>query len=228
MIDSPKNAEEFVELVASLRFDDAFNPYSDLCSNFDQPDAAEIRRQNLLVVLEAAIDRGVDSIWVARDLGYRGGRRTGLALTDEVHLTSHADLLGTAPLPRSTTGPVVAERTASVIWQMLMAIKQPMFLWNVFPLHPHVAGDPLSNRCHTRSERLACRHVMIGLIQLLSPRRILAIGRDAQLALEDLGVAAEKVRHPSYGGQAEFIEGVCTHYGLARPEEKHGALPLFA
>lgn len=227
MTDSPKNAEEFVELVARLRFDDAFNPYSDLCSNFDQPDAAEIRRQNLLAVLEAAIDRGVDSIWVARDLGYRGGRRTGLALTDEVHLTSHADLLGTAPLPRSTTGPVVAERTASVIWQMLMAIKRPMFLWNVFPLHPHVAGDPMSNRCHTRSERLACRHVMIGLIDLLSPRRILAIGRDAQLALEDLGVAAEKVRHPSYGGQAEFIEGVCMHYGLARPE-KQGSLPLFA
>lgn len=226
MTDYPENAEAFVELVAGLRFDDAFNPYSDLCSEFDQPDAAEIRCKNLLVVLEAAIDRGVDSIWVARDLGYRGGRRTGLALTDEVHLTAHADLLGTAPLPRSTTGPIVAERTATVIWQMLMTIRQPVFLWNVFPLHPHVAGSPLSNRCHTRSERLACRHVMVGLIHLLSPQRILAIGRDAQLALEDLGVAAEKVRHPSYGGQAEFIAGVSAHYGLA-PSEKQGTFPLF-
>lgn len=227
MSDYPQNAAEFVELVAGLRFEDAFNPYSDLCSDFDRPDAAQIRRHNLVMVLEAAIARGVDSIWVARDLGYRGGRRTGLALTDEVHLTAHADLLGTPPLSRSTNGPVVAERTATVIWQMLIAIRQPVFLWNVFPLHPHAAGDPMSNRCHTRSERLACRHVMIGLIHLLSPQRVLAIGRDAQLALEDLGVTAEKVRHPSYGGQAEFIEGVSTHYGLG-VADKQETFPLFA
>lgn len=227
MSDHPHNAEEFVELVAALRFDDAFNPYSDLCSDFDRPDAARIRRHNLIMVLEAAIDRGVDSIWVARDLGYRGGRRTGLALTDEVHLSAHADLLGTAPLARSTNGPVMAERTATVIWQMLIAIRQPVFLWNVFPLHPHAAGDPMSNRCHTRGERLACRHVMVGLIHLLSPSRVLAIGRDAQLALEDLGVTAEKVRHPSYGGQAEFIAGVSTHYGLDAADTQ-GTSPLFA
>lgn len=227
MNDHPQSAAEFVELVADLRFEDAFNPYSDLCSDFDRPDAAQIRRHNLTMVLEAAIDRGVDSIWVARDLGYRGGRRTGLALTDEVHLSAHADLLGTPPLSRSTNGPAVAERTATVIWQMLIAIRQPVFLWNVFPLHPHAAGDPMSNRCHTRSERLACRHVMVGLIQLLLPQRVLAIGRDAQLALEDLGVAAEKVRHPSYGGQAEFIEGVRNRYGLAA-SDKQETFPLFA
>lgn len=227
MSDHPQNAEEFVELVAALRFDDAFNPYSDLCSDFDRPDAARIRRHNLITVLDAAIDRGVGSIWVARDLGYRGGRRTGLALTDEVHLSAHADLLGTPPLARSTNGPVMAERTATVIWQMLIAIRQPVFLWNVFPLHPHAAGDPMSNRCHTRGERLACRHIIVGLIHLLSPSRVLAIGRDAQLALDDLGIAAEKVRHPSYGGQAEFIAGVSTHYGLDAAGT-HETSPLFA
>ncbi|WP_127754792.1 uracil-DNA glycosylase [Devosia sp. 1566] len=227
MTNNPQNAAEFVELVAALKFEDAFNPYSDLCSDFDRPDAAQIRRHNLVMVLDAAIDRGVESIWVARDLGYRGGRRTGLALTDEAHLTAHADLLGTPPLMRSTNGPEVAERTATVIWQMLIAIRQPVFLWNVFPLHPHAPGEPMSNRCHTRSERLASRHVMVGLIHLLSPQRVLAIGRDAQLALEDLGVTAEKVRHPSYGGQAEFMEGVSTHYGLGLAN-KHETLPLFA
>jgi hypothetical protein len=227
MSDQPQNAEEFVELVAALKFDDAFNPYSDLCSDFDCPDAPRIRRHNLMMVLDAAIDRGVDSIWVARDLGYRGGRRTGLALTDEVHLSAHADLLGTPPLARSTNGPVMAERTATVIWQMLTAIRQPVFLWNVFPLHPHAAGDPMSNRCHTRGERLACRHIMVGLIHLLSPSRVLAIGRDAQLALQDLGVTAEKVRHPSYGGQAEFIAGVSTRYGLDASDTREAA-PLFA
>lgn len=62
---------------------------------------------------------------------------------------------------------------------------------------------------------------------LLSPHRVLAIGRDAQLALEDLGVTAEKVRHPSYGGQAEFIAGVSTHYGLDAADRQKNA-PIFA
>lgn len=68
---------------------------------------------------------------------------------------------------------------------------------------------------------------MIGLIHLLSPHRVLAIGRDAQLALEDLGVTAEKVRHPSYGGQTEFIQGVSAHYGI-RVADKQETFPLFA
>ena len=86
--------DEFVTFVAELKFDDAFNPYSDTCADFDRPDAAAIRRGNLAKVLEAALATGVESIWIARDLGYRGGRRTGLALTDEAHLNAHARLLG--------------------------------------------------------------------------------------------------------------------------------------
>jgi len=207
-------ALDFVQMLADLRFDNAFNPYTDTCLDFDRSDAPAIRRHNLVLVLEAALDRGVDTIWMARDLGYRGGRRTGLALTDEAHLDAHARLFGTRPLARSTNGPAVAERTATVIWRMLMSIRQPVFLWNVFPLHPHDARRPMSNRCHTRAERHACSHVMTTLLKLLEPKSILAIGRDAELALNDLGVTAGKVRHPSYGGQSEFMEGVRQHYGL--------------
>ena len=58
--------------------------------HFDGPDAPAIRRSNLGLVLEAALAGGISSLWIARDLGHRGGRRTGLALTDEVHLPAHA------------------------------------------------------------------------------------------------------------------------------------------
>lgn len=221
-------AREFVELVSDLRFDDVFNPYSDVCPDFDRPDAATIRRKNLSSVLEAALDRGVSTIWVARDLGYRGGRRTGLALTDEAHLDAHARLLDTVPLARSTNGPAAVERTATVIWRMLLSIRQPIFLWNVFPLHPHETGRPMSNRCHTRAERQACRHVMVTLMNLLRPDAVLAIGRDADIALADIGVTANSVRHPSYGGQREFESGMRRHYGLSADEQPSGTLPLFA
>ncbi len=210
-------AATFVDKVAKLRFENAFNPYSDVCPDYDAPEATATRRRNLQLVLESAIRSGVDSLWIARDLGYRGGRRTGLALTDEIHLSAHASLFGGLALTRATKGPAVAERTASVIWRVLKQIDRPIFLWNVFPLHPHESGDAMSNRCHTREERQACRPLLMWLLNTLDPKIVVAIGRDAQLALADLGVKAEQVRHPSYGGQADFITGTHTLYGVTRP-----------
>ncbi len=214
MTDHAATARNFVELVANLRFDNAFNPYADTCPDFDRSDAPAIRRRNLTHVLEAALGRGVRTVWVARDLGYRGGRRTGLALTDEAHLDAHASLFGTASLSRSTNGPAASERTATIIWRMLLSIRQPIFLWNVFPLHPHELGRPMSNRSHTRAERQASSHVMVTLLKILGPESVIAIGRDAQAALADLDIAANGVRHPSYGGQSEFVAGVKQLYGL--------------
>ncbi len=220
-------ANDFVALVADLKFDDAFNPYSDTCVAFDRPDAAAIRRGNLAKALGAALATGVESVWIARDLGYRGGRRTGLALTDEAHLNAHASLLGAEDLRRSTLGPAAAERTATVIWRMLMEIGKPIFLWNVFPLHPHEPGRPMTNRSHTRFERHACKHVMVTLLDLLAPQAVLAIGRDAEASMADLGIAAKQVRHPSYGGQPEFIAGVSEHYGLQMQRSTEETLSLF-
>jgi hypothetical protein len=210
------SAESFIQELAQLEFDDVFNPYSESCPDIDVRGGAAIRRQNLRLVLKAAIENGVDSLWIARDLGYRGGRRTGLALTDEVHLDEHATLFGNLPLKRATKGEAVSERTATTIWHVLKQINRPIFLWNVFPLHPHERGDPMSNRSHTRAERLECFPFLLWLVQVLQPRGIVAIGRDAQLALEDLGISARQVRHPSYGGQNEFIATAQSMYGLAK------------
>ena len=38
-------AKDFVALVADLKFDDAFNPYTDVCPDFDRADAAAIRME---------------------------------------------------------------------------------------------------------------------------------------------------------------------------------------
>ncbi|MFK0642747.1 MULTISPECIES: uracil-DNA glycosylase [unclassified Ochrobactrum] len=221
------NTVQFVETLADMSFTDAFNPYSESCDDFDHDDAPAIRRQNLKLVLDAAIERKVDSIWIARDLGYRGGRRTGLALTDEAHLTDHSVLYGDLPLVRATKGPALAERTASVIWQTLNRIQRPVFLWNVFPLHPHEHGDPQSNRCHTRSERNACRPLLSWLLDVLDPRVVVAVGRDAQVALSDLGIDAMQVRHPSYGGQSDFISGIEGLYGLPSSAKSPQQLAMF-
>ena len=55
---------------------------------------------------------------------------------------------------------------------------------------------------------------------MIRPRRIVAIGRDAGMALAGLDIPVELVRHPSYGGQAEFIAGVNEIYGIV-PDLDH-------
>lgn len=218
----------FSNALAELDLPAVFNPYRDHCPHHDRVDAAAVRRRNLRRCLEAAVDARVETFWIARDLGYRGGRRTGVALTDEVHLSYAAAMMGGIDLERATCGPVVAERTAAVVWQVLSRICQPAFLWNVFPLHPHDPGNPLSNRCHTRVERSTTWPLLLALIDMMRPTRIVAIGRDAGLALASLDLPVHVVRHPSYGGQAEFIAGVCALYGVdATPlPSQQGLLPF--
>jgi Uracil DNA glycosylase superfamily len=206
--------QAFVQQLAGMEFPNVFNPYGQICPVYDTHNAAAIRRRNLELVLAAALNKGVNSIWMARDLGYKGGRRTGLALTDEPHLPWQAALWGTPPLARSTIGPDMSERTAAIVWKTLRAIEKPIFLWNVFPFHPHTPNAPMSNRCHTRAERDACRPFLVWLLAALKPEAVVAIGSDAQAALRDLGVAAKLVRHPSYGGQTKFTRQLFAQYGL--------------
>lgn len=205
--------ESFVATLAATHLPSVFNPWSDRCAVHDRSDAASRRRDNLARVLEAAMDSRVETMWIARDLGYRGGRRTGVPLTDEVHLDQAGILLGGIALERATQGPIVAERTAAIIWRVLEQIRQPVVLWNIFPFHPHEAADPFSNRCHTRGEREATWPLLQALIAMIKPRQIVAIGRDAYLALGELDTPTTAVRHPSYGGQREFIDGMFAIYG---------------
>lgn len=213
---------DFVSALQSAVLPDVFNPWRDRCETHDLEDAAARRRENLRLVLDHALEDGVTTMWIGRDLGYRGGRRTGVPLTDEVHLASAGALFSDAVLLRATHGPVVAERTAAVVWRVLEQVGRPVILWNVFPFHPHDAGEPMSNRCHTRAERDAAWPLLEALIDMIRPERVVAIGRDASHALTDLGVDAHAVRHPSYGGQSEFIAGMQSLYGLS------AAPPLFA
>lgn len=213
-------AEQFVKEICRLSFENTFNPYSDRCDIHDFFDAPETRRTLLLKILTAASSVEVDSIWIGRDLGYRGGRRTGLALTDDIHLSHHAERWG-IEVDRPTKGQAVAERTAAVIWSVLSLISSPVFLWNVFPLHPYEAGDPFSNRAHNIKERIAGEELLVLLIEFLKPKRIVAIGNDAEKTARKISGKLEviKVRHPSYGGQTDFLKQTHQIYTISRKKQ---------
>jgi hypothetical protein len=210
------NPHQFVSALQTLKFKNTFNPYVDRCCVYDLDGAPMQRSKVLVAMLEAAIRVEIDALWIGRDLGHRGGRRTGLALTDETHLQDHAKRWGIV-IPRVTAGPAVRERTATVIWDLLEVIDSPIFLWNVFPLHPHVVNDPFSNRTHNVIERRVGEELLSSLIEMLNPRRLVAIGNDALGAAKRISSNTELigVRHPSYGGQTEFTDTIRTLYSCA-------------
>ena len=216
------NLAQFVAALSDLNFENTFNPYSNRCPVHDLGGAPQQRLQTLLAMLETATGQNIDSIWIGRDLGYRGGRRTGLAFTDDVHIHEHAERWELS-FERPTKGEPVAERSASVIWQVLSQIEAPIFLWNVFPLHPHESGNPFSNRSHNSRERRAGEEILVELLRLLRPRRLIAIGNNAARTVLRLTDQREvvQVRHPSYGGQKQFYAQMHELYDLSLTGARH-------
>ena len=208
------NPNSFVKEMAGIKLPDVFNPYSQRCDVHDKADAPAARRRNLRLLLSSAKQLGVDTIWMGRDLGYRGGRRTGLALTDERHLPMMQHVYPGSASVKTTWGPEVAERTATEIWAVLCQLDKPPLLWNVFPFHPHESGDPFTNRRFTARELSYVDELNAALISWLGIRRIISIGQDAASYAEKFGVEVACVRHPSYGGVKDFRRGIGQLHGI--------------
>ena len=216
------NLAQFAAALSDLNFENVFNPYSNRCPVHDLDDAPQQRFRALVTMLKTATGRNIDSIWIGRDLGYRGGRRTGLAFTDDVHIHEYAERWELS-FERPTKGEAIAERTAAVVWQVLSQIEASIFLWNVFPLHPHESGNPFSNRSHNSRERRAGEELLVELIRLLRPRRLIAIGNNAAQTALRLADQHEvvRVRHPSYGGQKKFYAQIDELYDLSSTAVRH-------
>lgn len=205
----------FVNQLAAVHLMNVFNPYSDTCPVHDKRDAAALRRKNLRSYFEAVIAMEVDTIWMGRDLGYLGGRRTGIALTDEHHLPYVPLVYGGFSPVRATNGAAIKERTATEVWTLLRELRQPPLLWNVFQFHPHEPSKPFTNRKFSVRERKVADDINAELINWLGIERIVAIGGDAVTYSQQFDVKVVAVRHPSYGGIMDFRHSIRKEYGLA-------------
>lgn len=220
------SARRLVDALASIRLDNVFNPYADRCATFDRADAPRLRRRALRDYFDAVQASGADTVWMGRDLGHRGGRRTGLALTDEHHLPLLATIYPGATWARATHGPACIERTATEIWRCLGSLTTAPLLWNVFPLHPHEPGQPFSNRRFSAGELAAVRAINAELFAWLGIVHIVALGQDAARYAATFGLSVKHVRHPSYGGVAEFRASISSLYPQALSQQDLFSRPL--
>ncbi|MDQ0630426.1 uracil-DNA glycosylase [Pantoea agglomerans] len=202
--DTSERIISFINEIRNYSSKNVFNPYKDICQTHDTPDSPVLRLLNLELYLLAQTSIKPKQLWVGRDLGYRGGRRTGLALTDEHHLQRASEIIGSKLFNKSTHTTSVKERTATEIWNVINHIEHIPFLWNIFPFHPYEAGNQMSNRRHTTEEFLISACFIQNLLKIYDFEKVIALGNDASKRLSDLGITHEKIRHPSYGGQNEF------------------------
>jgi hypothetical protein len=207
------NIDDFITELSRINLPACFNPYRDTCSAEDRHGAPAIRCANLRLFLTAAIASETKSLWIGRDLGYRGGRRTGIPLTDEVRLPLLGARVGISGFQKATRTDPVAETTAATVWSSISGLREVPVLWNAFPYHPHRENVPASNRPHRPEELAATQHLLLHLLAMLQPLRIIALGADAHEVLSRLGHSAIRVRHPSFGGQPDFRLGIQAAYG---------------
>ena len=216
--------DAFLKDLFSYRAEGVFNPWTTNCEHVDGNDSFGIRRENLRTVLSACAEADEVDVWIGRDLGWRGGRRTGVALVDEFSLDDYARSLEVARLTKATAAPLMRERTATEIHLARLRVSRKLFFWNVFPFHPHEKGKPQSNRMHTRREHEVGLAYLTVVLALLPVARVVTIGNDAASALEAAGVESFPVRHPSYGGQKEFHRQIDVHYQIPGREAGQGCL----
>ena len=175
-----------------------------------------IRRRNLRLYLEELDAIGPRLLLVGEAVSHRGGRLTGIAFVSEAVMLAGVDLAnGTRALgadrgycKADPTTRVSTEASATMVWGTIRNISPLPLLWNAFPFHPFVAGNPLSNRMPAPAELEIGQRFLTRLIRLFDIEQIVAIGNQASFSLTQLGVPHEKVRHPSQGGKTRFVEGM--------------------
>jgi uracil-DNA glycosylase len=115
--------------------------------------------------------------------------------------------------PRRTSKPSIcpdgfAEPTATIVWSTLVKLglrPEQFVLWNAFPWHSFDRRrGMLSNRAPTKTERSAGLPVLNAFLKLFPCKQVVALGRIAAAALEELGIDAHYVRHPASGGAKLF------------------------
>jgi uracil-DNA glycosylase len=198
----------FYRLLLAECGEPVFNPWT---QRDEANDGALNGPATRLARLRAHLSIAARRILIGEASGYQGCHISGIPFTSERVILAgevprvHADAarLSLRHIPWS-------EPSATTVWGALHAlgIAETTVLWNAFAWHPHEPGRPQSNRTPTRTERAEGMTALAALLEAFPDAELFAVGRHAELALQELGRAATPLRHPSMGGARRFGEGL--------------------
>jgi hypothetical protein len=178
------------------------------CHNpYRNPDLAE----NLYQYLQAVNKLNQQPILlVGEALGFKGGRLTGIPFSCGDIFTRFNHPLLTELKPKLSLTSQESENTATMVWEYLTEKQQTPLFWNAFPFHPYQYRRPQTNRAPRIKEIEQGCHYLQQLADIFQPPTIAGIGRKGQLAAQKAfpNKAIHRIRHPSFGGKREFIQGM--------------------
>ena len=198
----------FFRLLAQRPGLNVFNPWTDHDATTDVTANAPSHRRACLRQHLACNARW---ILIGEAPGYQGAKVSGIPFTSErLMLEGHIPGINLKDRRLSTRERPWSEPSATIVWNVLhdLGIANQTILWNAYPWHPHKDGTLHSNRTPTATERTAGIPVLIALLKAFPKAQVLAVGRQAQTALGELGIRASSLRHPSMGGATLFRRGL--------------------
>jgi hypothetical protein len=144
--------------------------------------------------------------------GWAGCALTGIPFTSERVIASSPHPFISSLRPYLLRTGTQSESSATIVWQRLESGSRLPAFWNAFPFHPHYAGVH-ENRPPNWSEQQFGATVLAMVIDILTPRRIFAVGRKAEetFSAHFPAHAAPYIRHPSFGGKSAFLAGMTAH-----------------
>lgn len=147
---------------------------------------------------------------VGEALGFKGGGLTGIPFSSGQIFERFEHPFLEQIRPDLVIDNVESENTATIVWEYLSERQITPLCWNAFPFHPHPKGNRFKNRAPTAKEMKSGARYLRSLQALFQIDTIVGVGNKgaqcAKKAFPDKDILA--VRHPSYGGKRDFIQGL--------------------
>ncbi|MDH5631079.1 MAG: uracil-DNA glycosylase [Gammaproteobacteria bacterium] len=179
--------------------------------HFFNPYVEAFKAKNLKVYLTRLFEIPQKRVLLVGEApGYKGCKLTGIPFSSGQVLSSfeHPFLnVIRADLKLKTNE---SENTATIVWQFLQEMETVPLFWNAFPFHPHPKGQLDKNRAPSKKEVVVGSQYLKAIANLYQPEVIAGIGHAgttcAKLCFPEMDI--QYIRHPSYGGKREFVEGL--------------------
>ncbi|WP_286238364.1 uracil-DNA glycosylase family protein [Neptuniibacter halophilus] len=144
--------------------------------------------------------------------GFKGCRLTGIPFSSGRLFSDiqHPFLKALASQIELDPSDLSHENTASIVWNYLSGKSIVPLFWNAFPFHPHPSRVQKKNRAPNRLEQEEGMSYLTELVDLYQPEYIAGLGRKGADSVQKMFPqrSVAYIRHPSYGGKQDFIQGM--------------------
>jgi uracil-DNA glycosylase len=197
-----------------------------------ESDVSGVRRRNLALYLHDLKRRRTRTMLLAEAAARLTSQSTGVPFTSEhilVHGVASLDMFGEERGYRRPSQEARLRRSpsATIVWETLARFDFLPLLWSAFPFQPHPPGNPGMIRTPTTAEIAYGRPIWQQLVEVMEIEEIVAVGNIAHRSLASAGIDAPRIRHPSQGGKADFVEGIRSLAERNRPCATSADTPPF-